>query len=126
MTKEIKSEELDNLIATDKNLIIIDVYTNSCPNCVTLKPIFEKTAVANKDQLDFYYLNAKENIDIAKKYKILGVPTLLFFIHGKLVDKKAGVLSQEKIEKRIAKIVTYSKEEAASKELTGYFKMPWK
>ncbi|HIP33128.1 MAG TPA: thioredoxin [Crocinitomicaceae bacterium] len=126
MIKELKSGELTNLIDTKEKPIVIDIYTDSCPNCVTLKPIFEKTAVANKDQLDFYYLNAKENIDIAKKYKILGVPTLLFFIHGKLVDKKTGVLSQEKIEKRIAKIVTYSKEEAASKELTGYFKMPWK
>ena len=126
MPKELNSQNIEQIIANNERPLVIDVYTDSCPNCKALKPIFEATAQANEAKIDFFYLNAKENIQVAKKYKILGVPTLLFFTHGKLVDKKAGVISQEKIEKRINKLLQYTKEDANSKELKGYFKMPWK
>ena len=65
-------------------------------------------------------------MEIARKYKVLGVPTLLFFRHGKLVDKKTGVLRQDKIEKRLAATIDYTVEMANKKEVKGYFKLPWK
>ncbi|MDC9722052.1 MAG: thioredoxin family protein [Urechidicola sp.] len=71
-------------------------------------------------------LNAQNNLDLVKQFKVMGVPTLLFFNHGVLVDKKTGVINQLKIEKRLTPLLSYTKEIAAKKQVTGFFKLPWR
>ncbi len=122
----ITSQNFEQKVLKSTKPVVVEVYTDSCPHCKQLHPIFIKTALENNDRFDFYQLNAVENLDIAKRYKILGVPSLFFFVHGKLVNKKTGVLSQKKILKRLEPLLTYSKETAATKEVTTYIKLPWK
>ena len=64
--------------------------------------------------------------EIAKRYKILGVPSLLFFSHGKLVDKKTGLLNCSDIKKKLEPLSEYSKEKATDKELKGFFKLTFR
>ena len=106
--------------------VLVEVYTNSCPNCKVLEPIVEETAKENPTEFSFYKLNAQNNLDLVKQFKVMGVPTLLFFKHGILVDKKTGVINQLKIEKRLNPLLSYTKEIAATKQVTGFFKLPWR
>ena len=126
MASSIKSAQFQKKVLENKLPTVVEVYTLRCPKCKTFEPIFNLTAKENKKTYSFFTLNASENMEVAKKYKVLAVPTLLFFKHGILVDKKTGVLQQAQIEKRLAKIVDYSEEKAAKKEITGFFKMPWR
>lgn len=126
MFDEITSEKFNHVILNNETPSVVEIFTNNCPNCKTLDPIFNKTSNENGDRFKFYKLNAQENIDIAKRYKVLAVPALLFFSHGKLVDRKIGVIDQDKIEKKLNLILKYTAEIAVKKEITGYFKMPWK
>ena len=126
MVSEITSEKFDQEVLTSDVPSVVEVFTNSCPNCKILDPIFDSTSNANSDKFNFYKLNAQENIDIAKRYKVMAVPALLFFSHGKLVDRKIGVIKQGKIEKKLAPLLGYTIEKAMKKEITGFFKIPWK
>lgn len=126
MTTNITSDTFDQQVLKSNKPSVVEVYTEHCPNCKVLHPIFEDTANANNNAINFYKLNATENLDVAKKYKVLGVPALLFFSHGILVDRKTGVASQQKIEKKLEPLLLYSPEMAEKKKLTGYFKLPWK
>ena len=112
-------------ILEDLKPSVVEIYTMRCPKCRVIEPIFKQAAADNKKRYSFHKLNATENMEIAKRYKVLGVPTLLFFRHGILVDKKTGVMKQENIEKRLTKTEDYTPEMAKKKEVTGYFKMPW-
>lgn len=125
MVSELTTKQFQKKILENDLPAVVDIYTLRCPKCKVIDPIFKATAEANNENYSFFKLNASENMEIAKRYKVLGVPTLLFFRHGKLVDKKTGVLSQQKIEKRLAKTVAYNTEMATKKEVKGYFKMPW-
>jgi len=126
MVIEIIANQFDDLIVKAKKPCVVKIYTNSCPNCKTIAPIFEETAKLNKDNFKFFSINAHENIEIAKRYKVLSVPTLLFFSNGILVDKKTGVISQKRMEKKLTPLLTYSPQRAKEKEVTGFFKLPWK
>jgi len=126
MIKEINSESFEKLVLNNEKPSVVEVYTNSCPNCKRLHPIFEDTASEYSKVYSFYKLNAHENIELVKKYKVLGVPTLLFFKGGVLLDKKTGVISKQKIVKRLKPLLHYSQEEIIKKEVKGYFKLPWK
>ncbi|MCF6308113.1 MAG: thioredoxin family protein [Flavobacteriaceae bacterium] len=125
MKLDITSSQFQKKVIENEKPTVVDIYTLRCPNCKVIDPIIKVTAEENKDKYSIYKLNASENMEIAKRYKVLGVPTLLFFKHGILVDKKTGVMQQKNIEKRLAKILDYTKEKAAKKEVKGYFKMPW-
>jgi thioredoxin 1 len=125
MKLDITTSQFQKKVIENEKPTVVDIYTLRCPNCKVIEPIFKAAAEANNEIFTFYKLNASENMEIAKRYKVLGVPTLLFFKHGVLVDKKTGVMQQKNIEKRLAKISDYTKEKAAKKEINSYFKMPW-
>jgi len=125
MKLDITTSQFQKKVLENSKPVVVDIYTLRCPNCKVIDPIFKAASEAYKENYSFYKLNASENMEIAKRYKVLGVPTLLFFRHGKLVDKKTGVMKQQNIEKRLAKTVDYTTEKANKKEVTGYFKMPW-
>jgi len=88
MIEEINAESFEKLILHNEKPAVVGIYTKSCPNCKKLHPIFKDTAIEYEKVYSFYKLDAHKNIDIVKKYKILSVPTLLFFISGKLEGKK--------------------------------------
>ncbi|MFK5983229.1 MAG: thioredoxin family protein [Flavobacteriaceae bacterium] len=125
MKLDVTTAQFQKNVIENEKPTVVDIYTLRCPNCKVIEPIFQATADSNKDKYSFYKLNASENMEIAKQYKVLGVPTLLFFKHGILVDKKTGVMKQKNIEKRLANISSFTKEKAEKKEIKGYFKMPW-
>jgi len=126
MVKEISFNDLDRIVLENNQPVVVQVYTQSCPNCKRLHPVFEETAGFNKNIFTFYKIDAHKNMKFVKKYKVLGVPALLFFRHGKLVDKKTGVISRKRIEKRLEPLMNYSIDDVNRKEVKGYFKLPWK
>lgn len=124
--ENVTEENFEEKVLNSLKPVVVKVFTNSCPNCTVLTPIFEQTATDNPNTYSFFDLNAHENMSIAKKYKVMGVPALLFFMKGKLVDKKTGVIKQEKIEKRLLPLLDFTQEMADSKEITSMFRLPWK
>ena len=126
MIKEINSESFEKLVVSNEKPTVVEIYTNSCPNCIRFYPVFEDTAIEYTKVYSFYKMNAHENLELVKKYKVLSVPTLLFFKEGKLLDKKTGVISKQKIIKRLKPLLHYTQEEIVKKEVKGYFKLPWK
>ena len=123
---ELSTDQFQQKVLNNTLPCVVEIYTLRCPKCKILEPIFNETAKANEKKFSFYKINASKNMDIAKKYKVLGVPTLLFFRHGILVDKKTGVLRQDKIEKRLIATIDYSVDMAHKKEVRSYIKLPWK
>ena len=57
-----------------------------------LGPILEEISVDLKDKLQVVKVNLDENQDLAMKYSIRSIPTLLLFKGGELIDTKVGLL----------------------------------
>lgn len=124
MLNEVTTESFERLVLNNKRTVIVFVWAARCSNCKTMNPIFEETAKEigiNK----VYKLNADESKELLKRYKVLGVPTILIFSHGVLIDRKVGFLSQQKMVTIYNAIKDYSKHEAVSNELKGFFKWPF-
>ena len=123
MTLELKEEEFQGKVLDNNTKpVVIEVWASWCHNCKTLAPVFDATAEVLKNKVDFYKLNAEDNMDLTKSLKIMGVPTLLFYKHGVLISKKPGVRSQKSIGKLIDPLYNYTKEEAEANIHKGLFK----
>lgn len=85
----------DDLINSEE-LTVVDFSATWCMPCRMLKPIIERVANTMTD-VSFYNLDIDENEDIAKRYRIFSVPTLLCFKEGKKVDSLVGLNSYDDI-----------------------------
>jgi thioredoxin 1 len=126
MLEELNETVFGDLVLKSGKPVVVEVYTSTCPNCKALDPIFEETAKENKALADFYRLSADNYLQLAKKHKVLGVPTLLYFSHGVLVDRKAGVSSKRSILKRLRPILDYTRGKAENNVLKGWIRWPFR
>lgn len=96
---EIKEKELDKNIKANKK-VVIDCYAPWCGPCRMLAPIIDELADKLKD-IKFYKINIDEAFDLAKKYSIMSIPTILVFEEGKLKNKIIGLQEKEELEQLI-------------------------
>ena len=85
----------DDIINTD-NLTIIDFSATWCMPCRLLAPILEEVANA-MDNVNFYNIDIDDSEDIAKRYRIFSVPTLMAFKQGKVIDSLVGLNSFDEV-----------------------------
>ena len=89
---ELNFEEIIN----SEELTIIDFSATWCRPCRMLAPILEQ--VADKmGNVSFYNLDIDDNEDIAKRYRIFSVPTLLAFKKGKVIDSLVGLNNYDEV-----------------------------
>ena len=85
-----------NELVGDEGLTVIDFSATWCMPCRMLTPILEQ--VADKmESVSFYNIDIDENEDIAKRYRIFSVPTLVAFKEGKVIDSLVGLNSYEEV-----------------------------
>jgi thioredoxin 1 len=96
--KEITSKTFDQFIAENK-VVLIDCWAPWCGPCRWVSPIVEKLANLMGEKVAFGKLDVDDNRGIARKFGIMGIPTLLMFNNGKLVEKIVGVKSKRHISK---------------------------
>ncbi len=106
--------------------VVIDVWAPWCGPCRAVAPHFEAASDAYAEKATFLKLNADENKEVLQQYKVMGIPTMLYFSHGKLVDRKTGVQSAEAIGKRVAPLVSMDLETAVKREIRGWFRWPFR
>jgi thioredoxin 1 len=78
-------------------LVVVDVYATWCPPCKALAPILEQVA----DLCYIVKVNNDEVPDAAVEFNVGGLPTLLFFKNGQLLDRVLGLISREALEAKI-------------------------
>ena len=77
--------------------VIVDFWAEWCGPCKMLTPILEELLDEMKNEINVVKVNLDENQDLAIKYSIRSIPTLLLFKEGNLVDTKVGLLPKSEI-----------------------------
>ena len=79
-------------ISSQEKTVIVDFWAEWCGPCKQIGPILEEISNEKKDTLKVLKLNIDENPDTPQKYGVRGIPTLMLFREGKLIDTKVGSL----------------------------------
>ena len=90
--KNLSLDNFDNEISSSNLPILVDFWAEWCGPCKSLGPILEEISNDLKGQLKVVKVNLDENQDLAMKYSIRSIPTLLLFKKGELIDTKVGLL----------------------------------
>lgn len=85
--------------------VLVDFWAEWCGPCRMLAPVIERIATANEGKLVVGKMNVDENQETPQKYGIQGIPTILFFKKGELVNQIVGFQSQENIQQAINDLI---------------------
>ena len=88
------SKEITN---TDK-LVLIDFFATWCGPCKMLSPIISEIANEYSDSVKVCKVNVDENQDLALKYNIMSIPTLVFVKEGKVLKSSVGFCPKSELE----------------------------
>lgn len=77
-----------------KETAVVDFYANWCGPCKMFAPIFEE--VSNEENINFVKLDVDKSGDVARKYGVMSIPTIILFKDGKEAKRHTGFMSKEK------------------------------
>ena len=85
--------------------VLLMAWAPWCAYCRMLHPDIERIAAEYADRLKVAILNVDGNPAVSSQYAVAGVPTILLFRDGRLVNKMVGVLSKEDIERQLKAVL---------------------
>ena len=95
--KIISGDSFNKDVIQSKTPVLVDFWAEWCGPCKVIGPILEEISEEEKDKIIIGKINVDENQDIAAKYNVRGIPTLIIFNKGNLIDTMVGVSSKASI-----------------------------
>lgn len=106
MATNFTDADVKDIIASGKP-VVIDFWATWCGPCKRMAPTIDELAEQYGDTVAIGKYNIEENNDLTSEYRIMSVPTILFFKNGEQVKdlRLAGSQSKASLEKNIEKLL---------------------
>ena len=97
MITVLDSQNFESEITNSLSPIIVDFFASWCGPCKMLSPVLEKIDEKFEENLKILKVDIDKFPELANKYNIMSVPTLIFFENGEIVRQETGFMLEEKI-----------------------------
>lgn len=98
---ELTTAAWDKEVLQANGLVMVDFWAVWCGPCRMVAPTVEELAKEYAGRVKVGKLNTDENPDVASKYKIMGIPTIMFFKDGQKVDQIVGAVPKPQLKAKI-------------------------
>ena len=100
MAKIATNTNFDELLQEEK-LVIVDFWATWCGPCRMLSPLLDEVEEEMADKVEVVKVNVDDADEIAMRYRIMSIPTLLFFKNGQMVDRSVGAMPKSALVDKI-------------------------
>ena len=112
-TIELTSENFDAEVLQSEQPVLVDFWAEWCAPCRMLAPTIEEIAESYSGRLKVGKLNVDQHGDVAMRYGIRGIPTVLLFDNGDVQEQMVGAGSKDHIVRMVDKVVPAGSEATA-------------
>ncbi len=103
---EVTTASWEKEVLNDAGLVMIDFWAVWCGPCRMIAPTVEELAKEYAGKVKVVKLNTDENPEIASRYKIMGIPTLMFFKSGQKVDQIVGAVPKPQLKAKLDALIS--------------------
>ena len=100
MAKIATNTSFDELLQSQK-LVIVDFWATWCGPSRMLSPLLDEVEAEMEDKVEVVKVNVDDADEIAMRFRIMSIPTLLFFKNGAMVDRSVGAMPKSALVDKI-------------------------
>ena len=101
MELELTGENFEQEVVNSPLPVLIDFWAPWCGPCRMIAPHIKEIADAYEGKIKVGKVNVDDNSDLATKYTVMSIPTVIIFKDGKIMEKKVGGMGKSDLEKLI-------------------------
>ncbi len=102
---EINDIDFDKEVIESEVPVLVDFWAPWCGPCKALAPTLDEISKDNEGKIKIVKINVDDNKEIAVKFGIQSIPTMLIFIKGELKEQIVGSLPKNQIEKTLMGLI---------------------
>lgn len=105
MEYKFTTAEFDKEVLASDIPVLVDFYADWCGPCKMMAPIVEKLSEKYDGKVKVGKCNVDEESELAKKYRVMSIPTIILLVKGEVKETIIGAVSQNELEEKIEKVL---------------------
>ena len=101
MVLEVTDQTFEEEVTKSNQPVLVDLWAPWCGPCRMVSPVVERLSEKYEGKFKFCKMNVDENPKTSAKYRIMSIPTLLFFKDGQAVDTVIGAVPEAVLQHKI-------------------------
>ena len=100
-TLHLTDTSFDTEIGKHKEVLMVDFWAEWCHPCRAIAPTLEELAQESKGSVSLAKVNVDDNPQLAARYSVRSIPTILFMKDGKVMDQVVGAVPKSQLKKKL-------------------------
>jgi thioredoxin 1 len=101
MVADVTDQNFEQEVIKSTMPVLVDLWAPWCGPCRMVAPVIEKLSEEFKGKIKFCRLNVDENPKTAAQYRVMSIPTLIFFKNGKAVNTVIGAVPERTLQPKL-------------------------
>jgi thioredoxin 1 len=103
---ELSTATFDEDVAASPVPVLVEFWAQWCPPCKVMAPILDQLAADRGEDLRVRKVNSDEHPELAARFEVMAVPTMLLFVDGEVRQRMVGARSKARLAEELAQTVS--------------------